>query len=133
RDAPPIRMPVSAGTLDGFRAWWHSAAYPPHVGLSYLDTVICIEDNPTDAGIMVPASATTLEGFRAWAQSDAFPDRGRISFLDQEIYFDMSPEEMETHNKVKEVVNRTAGGLNEELDLGEFYTDGVLLTHPNGL
>ena len=40
---------------------------------------------------------------------------------------DVSPEEIETHNKVKTAVTVTLGGLNQELDLGEFYSDGVLL------
>lgn len=87
-------------------------------------------NSSTEAGVIrVPTSATTLKGFRSWATSDCFPQRGRVSFLDGEVWIDMSPEELETHNKVKEVVCRTVGTLNEELDLGELYVDGTLLTH----
>jgi Uma2 family endonuclease len=41
----------------------------------------------------------------------------------------MSPEELETHNKVKTEVGRALGNLNRELDLGEFYSDGALVTN----
>src|SRR5438874_406170 len=56
-----------------------------------------VRDNP----IVVPASAHALGGFQKWAQSDQFPQRGQISFLKEGIYIDMSPEELETHAKVK--------------------------------
>src|SRR5262249_32603298 len=67
--------------------------------------------------------------FRAWATSDDFPQRGRISYINQQIVIDMSPEEIETHSKVKEVVYRTLGPLVAEEDLGEFFPDGTLVTH----
>jgi len=79
--------------------------------------------------LVVPASALTLAGFRAWAKSDDFPERGRISFLDQELYIDMSPEEIETHNKVKAEAGRVLLNLNKKVKLGEFYADGVLVTN----
>jgi Uma2 family endonuclease len=79
--------------------------------------------------LVVPPSAHTLAGFRAWATSDAFPERGRISFLDQEIVVDMSPEEIETHAKVKAEITYAIVALNKKLKLGEFYPDGVLLTN----
>jgi Uma2 family endonuclease len=83
-----------------------------------------------ELSIRVPASATTLEGFRAWALSDEFPQRGRISFLQGDLFIDMSPEELDTHNRVKSEVTYTIAGLNKELDLGHFYSDGTLITNP---
>src|SRR5262249_15185108 len=75
------------------------------------------------------ARASTLEGFREWVTSAEFPENLRASFIDQELWIDMSPEELETHSKVKEAVGRTVGNLNEELDLGEFFPDGVQVTN----
>jgi Uma2 family endonuclease len=82
-----------------------------------------------DRELVVPPSAHTLEGFRAWAKSDEFPERGRISFLDQEIFIDMSPEELQTHVKVKVEVGYVVVGLNKKSKRGDFYSDGTLLTN----
>jgi Uma2 family endonuclease len=82
-----------------------------------------------DRQIVVPPSAHTLAGFRAWATSPDFPDRGRISFIDHEIIIDMSPEEIETHNKVKTEVGFVLANLNKRLKLGEFYSDRSLVTN----
>jgi Uma2 family endonuclease len=50
-------------------------------------------------------------------------------FSHGELFIDMSPEELEKHNKVKEAIGRGIGNLNEEVDAGEFFTDGVLVTN----
>lgn len=73
--------------------------------------------------IRIPASAMTLAGFRAWATSDEFPEKLCASFINQEVVIDMSPEELETHNKVKTRVVSTLDALNEKLDLGELFSD----------
>ena len=82
-----------------------------------------------DPAIRIPTRAATLAGFRAWALSDEFPERGRLSFINGELFIDMSPEELETHNKVKTEVGFASANLNKELDLGEFYSDGTLVTN----
>lgn len=82
-----------------------------------------------DREIVVPTSALTLAGFRAWAKSEDFPQRGRISFLDQELFIDMSPEELENHNKVKGEVGFGVANLNKRLKLGEYYPDRTLVTN----
>jgi len=79
--------------------------------------------------IIVPASAQSLEGFRAWTLSAAFPERGTFAFLDGEVFLDMSPEELETHNKVKTEIGRILVTLNKKIKLGSFYSDGALLTN----
>jgi Uma2 family endonuclease len=79
--------------------------------------------------VVVPASAHTLAGFRAWVRSEDFPQRGRISFLAREIHIDMSPEEIETHNKVKGEIGFALIGLNKKRQLGEFYSDRTLLSN----
>jgi Uma2 family endonuclease len=77
----------------------------------------------------MPASATTLEGFRAWAHSDAFPSSGRISFIQGEVLIDMSPEELDNHNKVKTEVTSAVHRLVQDSDRGAVYSDGTLLTN----
>ena len=82
-----------------------------------------------DPIISLPASAATLDGFRAWTHSDRFPERGRISFIDQEIVIDMSPERLDTHNKVKTEIIRMLANLNVERDLGNLYSDRTSLAN----
>ena len=79
--------------------------------------------------IHVPASAATFAGFRAWATSDEFPESLRASFINQELVIDMSPEELESHNKVKSEVSAVVATLIKRLDTGEFYGDGTLVTN----
>jgi Uma2 family endonuclease len=79
--------------------------------------------------ITVPDSARTLEGFRDWMASDDCPERGRFAFLENKLVVDMSPENLESHNKVKQVISLTLGNLVHELDLGTFYPDGALITN----
>lgn len=79
--------------------------------------------------IEVPPTAHTLDGFRQWAYSDDFPDRGKIAFVEGKILIDISPERIESHVKVKEVVSRVIGTIVAETDLGEFYADGATLVH----
>ena len=142
RDVPLIRLPVRAGTFDGIEI--------PGGGVTQrggkrstkrFQTIDHIKIRIADFMVEVPAGAATLDGFRAWATSGQFPDRGRFSFINQEILIDMSPEELETHNKVKTAVVSTLFNLNGALDLGELYSDGALLvstaaslaTEPDGL
>ena len=82
-----------------------------------------------DPAIRVPASAVTLAGFREWVLSDDFPEFGRFSYIQGELFIDMSPEELDTHNRVKSEVAYAIMGLNKELDLGHFYSDRTLVTN----
>lgn len=80
--------------------------------------------------ITIPAAAArSLDGFRDWAHSDDFPQRGRLSFIQGEILIDISPEELETHNKVKTEITSVLHRLCRELNLGTFYSDRTLLTN----
>jgi Uma2 family endonuclease len=79
--------------------------------------------------IFIPASAATHEGFRAWATSDEYPENLRASFINQGVLIDMSPEELETHNKVKTKIVGTLDSLNGRLDLGELFSDRTLVTN----
>jgi Uma2 family endonuclease len=79
----------------------------------------------------IPASAATHEGFRAWATSDDFPEKLRASFINQGILIDMSPEELETHNKVKTTIVSVIDWLNRQLDLGDLFSDRTLVSNPD--
>lgn len=79
--------------------------------------------------LRIPASAHTWSGFRAWAHSAQFPQFGRICFIDKEIWIDMSPEEIETHGKVKDAVAHGVNTFNDEADVGEFFPDGTMLSN----
>jgi Uma2 family endonuclease len=126
-DMPPVHIPASAATPDGFRAWMMSGARPGHCQLCHAGDRIFVELLPSLLLLEMPTSALrSLDGFCAWATSPDFPEHGRISYLEDEVVIDMSPEEIETHNKVKAAVTITVGTLNEELDLGELLTDRAL-------
>jgi Uma2 family endonuclease len=82
-----------------------------------------------DGGLRVPASAFDLEGFRTWLTSESFPPNVRASFVGGELFVEMSPEAIESHNKVKTAVTSGLSRLVEDEDLGELYSDRALLTH----
>jgi Uma2 family endonuclease len=79
--------------------------------------------------IHIPSNATTHAGFRAWVTSDEFPEKLRASFINGEIVIDVSPEELESHNKVKTTTVSSIDSLNAELDLGELFSDRTLVTN----
>lgn len=80
--------------------------------------------------VAIPADVTDVESFRRWALSPRFPDRGRFSFLAGEVWFDMSPEELLTHNRVKGEFARILGNLLASTPTGYFFHDRALLTCP---
>jgi Uma2 family endonuclease len=81
------------------------------------------------SAISVPASARTHRGFDVWATSDAFPERCRVSWIRGEILVDMSPEEVESHNKLKTEVTRVIATIVKLGRLGEFYSDRTLISN----
>ncbi len=126
---PAFRIPAAAATLDGFREWVLSDGFPEHWRVSYIQGELFVDMDP-DEMIRVPVDAVaTLDGFREWVLSDESPEHWRFSYIQGEVYIDMSPEELDTHNKVKTEVSRVLSTLNDKLDLGEFYSDGTLVTN----
>ena len=77
----------------------------------------------------VPPDAHSLAGFRAWAASDAFPEGGRISLIEGEMLIDISPEHIETHNRVKTEILRAIATLVGDTDCGQVYSDGAWITN----
>src|SRR5262245_39858152 len=92
-----------------------------------------------NALVRVPASACSFPGFRAWTHSDKFPDEGSIAFIGEEVFIDMSPERLDSHNKVKTEVMRVLRNVVVEDDLGNLYrtrivNEAVLLSNePDGV
>ncbi len=89
----------------------------------------CGNDVVVDGLLHVPRQAHTLSGFRAWVLSDEFPEKLKVTFLNGEVYLDMSKEEIRTHALVKTEVTRVLANLIQELDLGDLYINGVLVTN----
>ncbi len=86
-----------------------------------------LDDHPP---VRIPAAANgKLSGFRAWVTSEEFPEKWRVSFLNGAIDFAMSPEETETHNKVKLEVQHRLVSINKRFRLGTVYGDGVQLSN----
>lgn len=90
------------------------------------ESVLAIDAAPA---FSVPLSAATLEGFIDWACSDRFPKQWSASFIGDEIYLDMSPEELETHVRLKAEISRQIHNLAKTVDLGAFYADRTLVAN----
>jgi len=90
-----------------------------------------IVDGPLDDQIelRIPHDIHTLAGFRKWALSDDGPEKLPVMFLGGEVYIEMSKEEIRTHSAVKSEVSVVLGILNREVDFGNLYLNGVLVTN----
>ncbi|MBI1903901.1 MAG: Uma2 family endonuclease [Planctomycetia bacterium] len=79
--------------------------------------------------VCVPADVYTLDKFRAWAHSKDFPETGKIAFIGGVIEVEMSPENLNAHNKVKaELISRLVHFVTK-IDLGEVLVDGAFLVN----
>lgn len=85
---------------------------------------LTIEDRVT-----IPPTAFDHTGYRQWVVSDACPVGVRTTYVTGEVLIEMSPQSGETHNKVKTAITVAIGAFVRERDLGEVYSDGMLLTH----
>ena len=79
--------------------------------------------------ITVPQSAHSHRGFDRWATSPTFPKGCRATWISGEILIDMSPEEVESHNKLKTEVTRVMATIVKQSRLGEFYSDRTLISN----
>ena len=77
----------------------------------------------------LPRRARTHAGFRRWITSEGFPEKVSPTFVDGEIWLSMSPESLETHNKVKGELTSALIRLIRERDLGESYCDRALFSN----
>lgn len=83
----------------------------------------------TNVVLCVPPEAHTFAGFRKWVWSDEFPEQVRVSFIHGNVYLDVSKQSLQTHLAVKSGLYETLLPLMKSEDLGEFYTDGVLISN----
>lgn len=81
------------------------------------------------AAIHVPAWVTDLTSFRRWVHSGDLPERAPIFYLAGEVWVDMTKEQIFTHVRLKQAFYQVLGPLADELQLGQFFPDGLLLTN----
>jgi Uma2 family endonuclease len=122
-----VSIPASVRDLDSFREWAHSKDFPRHVQLTYIRGEIIVDMPWLDVAVSIPASVRDLNSFREWAHSEQFPQGGKITFLGGEILIDMSPQEIETHAKVKGDIYIDLGHFVREQNLGRMLPDPTLL------
>lgn len=79
--------------------------------------------------LRIPADVFSFDRFREWAHSPGFPESGRLSFISGEIDVDLSPEELESHNKVKGSLFIGISTWAEARNLGETLSDRAFLVH----
>src|SRR2546423_370885 len=68
----------------------------------------------------------TLADFRRWALSDEVPEKLPLGFINGEVFVDMSKEEIRTHALVKTAVSAGLFHLNEAINFGHLFINGVL-------
>jgi Uma2 family endonuclease len=78
----------------------------------------------------IPPWVVDHSSFRAWATSDEFPKEGRFAYLNGLLWADLTMEQLFTHNRVKTRVSSVLDRLIAEEDLGYFFSDRALLSHP---
>jgi Uma2 family endonuclease len=81
-----------------------------------------------EQSVRIPGWVCDLASFRRWAKSDEFPDRGWYAHLNGELWVDPSMERL-AHNQVKTQLAVVLTPLVEELGIGRFLGDRMLLTH----
>jgi Uma2 family endonuclease len=82
-----------------------------------------------EGALHVPEAALTHAGFREWVTSTDLPEGVRLSYVGGEVFLEMSPESIDTHNRVKVEVTSALHTLVRAMDIGEVFADRALLTH----
>jgi Uma2 family endonuclease len=78
---------------------------------------------------VIPPWVDDLASFRRWAHSDVVPERGQFAFLHGEVWVDLSMEKLLAHIRVKMAFAFAIMRLLEEIALGSFVGDRMLLSH----
>jgi Uma2 family endonuclease len=78
---------------------------------------------------VIPHGVVDHESYRRWARSPEFPQTGRFAYLAGKIWVDMSPEDLFSHNQVKNEYATVITSLLKEIRLGRFFADRTLLSH----
>src|SRR5690606_39218832 len=74
-----------------------------------------------------PKFTATLEGITNWALSEDFPPQGRVSYLNGRVIIDMSPENADDHNFVKEAISVVISTYVRQRRMGRTFSDRMLL------
>jgi Uma2 family endonuclease len=126
-----LSIPASAHTLDGFREWIQTL--PEKTKTTFFRGEVLVDNIPLPSHpdgvvlVSIPTSAHTFDGFREWIPS--LPEKTRVTFFQGEVLLDMSNEDVVYHTKVKGEIFSTVYQLAKQLDLGEVYQDGSLLSN----
>ena len=150
-------FPLTLFDFEKFRRWRHSDRCPRSIKASYLGGMVYIEtgldwsmhywnghgpdDEPPadlekepcfciDGWFYVPPTAFELEGFRDWIHSDWFPEKVKATFIDGSVEIEMSPEEQESHGKLKVELVVELGRLIKRQKLGDLFTDSTTVVWP---
>lgn len=144
------RLPLGIRNFERFRAWRLSDQFPFDCKATFAGELIFLEtpdslkwghrgdrshgvdeDMPgflIDDWLQVPFDAFTFDGFRAWAHSEHFPTTIQATYADGSIEIDMSPEEQESHGKLKVQIVVRLGAIIEKERLGDLLVERTLLT-----
>lgn len=123
-----LDIPPEAHTYEGFLDWVRSDDVPEKLRVTFASGEVSVEIDDSNL-LVIPAQAHTYHGFLKWAMSGKLPEKLRVTFLDGEVTLDMTEESLQTHVAVKGAIYSTLFPIVTEEDLGEFYTDGTLVSN----
>lgn len=89
-----------------------------------------LAERVAEGAFQPPPGVKDLQTFRIWLHSDEFPEFIRASYHAGRIEVEMSPEEQETHAKLKIELIVRLGILIQEKNLGHLYSDRMSLVSP---
>lgn len=76
-----------------------------------------------DESVSIPATVRDLNSFRDWVHSEEFPDHVRASYIRGEIILEMSPQEIESHAKLKMTFYGELWDIVKKDDSGNLFPD----------
>jgi Uma2 family endonuclease len=125
-----LTIPAWVVDFESFVRWTRSGEFPRGRGLSWLGDVMVVEIGGQE--VFVPDWIVDLDSFLRWADSDEYPERGQVSWFSGERVFDMSPQNIDSHARVKQMLYRYLGEFVDERDIGELLPDQTLFVHADG-
>ena len=86
----------------------------------------------THGQIEIPVWVNDLASFRKWVHSGVLPEKLKVHYVNGQVWVDISMEELNSHNRVKQALYMALGRLIEEGDLGTVICDGMRYTSVEG-
>lgn len=83
-----------------------------------------------DAEIRVPHGIMDNASFLRWATSKDAPEKGKYDYLQDHLWIDATMETL-FHNAIKSAIAFVLGPWVRDQGLGEYYTDGMLMSRPD--